>query len=88
MCDSDTRDQNRLMNRAARKEVPLTDLPHVRIDMPLKQMNGLYVQATQIERVLREGEPLVREKLALRLVRQLMAGMDDASGGFLAPRNV
>lgn len=84
MCDSDTRDYNRAVTR----DTPFVALPRVRVEMPLVELNNMYVELGHAQRVLREGNPEQKVALASKILAQLSQSMDAASGGFLAPRNV
>lgn len=83
MCDSDTRDYNRNL-----QDTPFVELPRVRVEMPLAKFNGMYVDVDAALRVLREGNPDQKVAIASRILSQLSQSMDEASGGFLAARNV
>ncbi|RYG59202.1 MAG: hypothetical protein EON60_06395 [Alphaproteobacteria bacterium] len=84
MCDSESRDYNRKIA----KETPFVELPHVRVDMPLTKLNSMYVELDHARRVLREGNPEQKVVLASRILAQLSMKMNEASGGFLAARNI
>ncbi len=82
MCDADSRDYNRSL-----QETPFVALPRVRVEMPLAELNDMYVTVDLARRVLREGNPEQKIALTSKLLADLSMAMDAASGGFLAARN-
>lgn len=68
--------------------VPMTQLPRVRVEMLLTDLNAMYVKVGLAKRVLIEGDPDKKDRLLRELLTEVGRQMDEASGGFLAARNV